>query len=582
MLSDLTVRAWYDVAGRRTKFFDGADTLRYTYGSDGLLATLSVQWLAAGFGPDTFRFFWDGVGRRDSVVYLRPQATVTFGYDRDSHLRLVCAHHAGNTDPGDYLEHRVRYPVFDRDGQALSYSRSAGGGVTSSCADGPGGYVESHTFQYDARHQMRSNGANTYTFDGAGNRLTRRGPGIEDSLQFTAHSNRVWRSLTLAGTVSTTFQHDSNGSRRIEVPSTIDGEWRLYYYNSLGQMTGHKALIYTGGGTNWVGGSTKCKYDALGRRIRDCGEAPNTPTHYAGFDGDNVIRLVGGLDWQFVHGPGTDDPLVASYYVGGTTYRRYYYLTDGGGRQIAFTDSLGNNAMTAYDAPFTEKGGNQAGAIDESQGFGNNRAESPGAPKLSFYRNRYYDQNTGRWTQEDPIGIAGGVNLYQFAGNNPVAYTDPFGLCIWDGCVVEAMAIGMVAFGGVRMVANLVSGKPATEGVAMDMVSGAAGAVSPAPPAGRIAGAIGAAEGAVATGANGSVRVASRAEANIAARIWAGIGGKALRDTHAGQVGSRIIGRMSADETRVARFAAPKPNGTTAANLESKITGSNMHVVVDP
>jgi len=30
--------------------------------------------------------------------------------------------------------------------------------------------------------------------------------------------------------------------------------------------------------------------------------------------------------------------------------------------------------------------------------------------------------------QEDPIGIAGGVNLYLYAGNNPAMLTDPFGL----------------------------------------------------------------------------------------------------------------------------------------------------------
>ncbi|MGH7930615.1 MAG: RHS repeat-associated core domain-containing protein [Candidatus Binatia bacterium] len=46
-----------------------------------------------------------------------------------------------------------------------------------------------------------------------------------------------------------------------------------------------------------------------------------------------------------------------------------------------------------------------------------------------MFRNRAYDSRTGRWTQEDPIGVAGGLNLYQFNGNDPVAYTDPFGLC---------------------------------------------------------------------------------------------------------------------------------------------------------
>jgi hypothetical protein len=31
-------------------------------------------------------------------------------------------------------------------------------------------------------------------------------------------------------------------------------------------------------------------------------------------------------------------------------------------------------------------------------------------------------------TQEDPIGLAGGLNLYGYAGADPVNYTDPFGL----------------------------------------------------------------------------------------------------------------------------------------------------------
>jgi RHS repeat-associated protein len=46
-----------------------------------------------------------------------------------------------------------------------------------------------------------------------------------------------------------------------------------------------------------------------------------------------------------------------------------------------------------------------------------------------FRRNRFYDPVTGRFTQADPIGLAGGVNDYGFAAGDPVNYSDPFGLC---------------------------------------------------------------------------------------------------------------------------------------------------------
>ncbi len=45
-----------------------------------------------------------------------------------------------------------------------------------------------------------------------------------------------------------------------------------------------------------------------------------------------------------------------------------------------------------------------------------------------FLRNRFYDPQTGRFTQEDPIGLAGGLNAYGYANGDPVNYSDPFGL----------------------------------------------------------------------------------------------------------------------------------------------------------
>jgi RHS repeat-associated protein len=48
---------------------------------------------------------------------------------------------------------------------------------------------------------------------------------------------------------------------------------------------------------------------------------------------------------------------------------------------------------------------------------------------LEYRRNRQYDPSAGRFTQEDPIGLAGGLNAYGFAAGDPITFSDPFGLC---------------------------------------------------------------------------------------------------------------------------------------------------------
>lgn len=48
---------------------------------------------------------------------------------------------------------------------------------------------------------------------------------------------------------------------------------------------------------------------------------------------------------------------------------------------------------------------------------------------VSYYRARYYDPQIGRFTGEDPLGLAtAGSNLYEYAYADPVDLTDPLGL----------------------------------------------------------------------------------------------------------------------------------------------------------
>ena len=47
---------------------------------------------------------------------------------------------------------------------------------------------------------------------------------------------------------------------------------------------------------------------------------------------------------------------------------------------------------------------------------------------LHYNRYRYYDSETGRYLRVDPVGIDGGVNLYDYSNSNPITGYDSLGL----------------------------------------------------------------------------------------------------------------------------------------------------------
>jgi RHS repeat-associated protein len=73
-------------------------------------------------------------------------------------------------------------------------------------------------------------------------------------------------------------------------------------------------------------------------------------------------------------------------------------------------------------------------------------------PETGLYLTHYrlYDPNTGRWLNRDPIGEAGGLNLYAYVGGNPVNFVDPTGEFAFFPALVWGAQAAWGAYQGYR------------------------------------------------------------------------------------------------------------------------------------
>ncbi|GLQ32681.1 RHS repeat-associated core domain-containing protein [Litoribrevibacter albus] len=159
------------------------------------------------------------------------------------------------------------------------------------------------------------------------------------------------------------------------------------------------------------------QYDALGRRASKLTEQGKIDYLW---DGDQLIgeHHNGNFRW-YLYEPGTFLP-IALIEQG----RVYHYHLDHLGTPITLTDNQGQIAWQADYSAFgianiaVEQINNpirfQGQYFDQESG-------------LHYNRFRYYDPAIGRFIHQDPIGLAGGINHYQYVPN-PVSWVDPFGL----------------------------------------------------------------------------------------------------------------------------------------------------------
>ena len=149
----------------------------------------------------------------------------------------------------------------------------------------------------------------------------------------------------------------------------------------------------------------------LVRMMHDSRSDPNLLMEY---DGTNVLQA------RYTHGPGIDEPIAVT--KGSSTY---FYYQDGLGSVTDLTDSTGATAKSyAYDAY-----GNileSPGTVEQAYSYTGREFDPESG--LYHYRARAYDSTVGRFTQKDPLGIGGGVNLYVYVKGNPSNRKDPSGL----------------------------------------------------------------------------------------------------------------------------------------------------------
>jgi RHS repeat-associated protein len=222
--------------------------------------------------------------------------------------------------------------------------------------------------------------------------------------------------------------------------------YTLYQYDANGRMSRRERKYAVGGTIQtydffWDG-------DDRLRQVKQ-GAASRFSATYDG-DGLRVTKTdLFSATYTYSRGPG------GVLYDGATTYtpglgHRYtginprFYHSDWVGSTCYLSDSSGNFFPSAlrYDA-FGNRtalaGPNQPTPFQFAGGWGYEAEYSDSTEPylgLSYLEQRYYEPATGRFISRDPIGFAGGLNLYAYCDNDPVDMVDPDGLGgVWIGGV---------------------------------------------------------------------------------------------------------------------------------------------------
>jgi RHS repeat-associated protein len=382
----------------------GGDSTTFGYNVELMMSGITLGGLN-GLGV-SYEYPWshvtDIIQMSDSTV----NASLGRSYNFDGGMRIEGRYH-GSAGTPDWN----RTYSYDMRGQLLGY-------VDSTHTYAPNGGCSRHFQGEECSGYQTSTwvGSGSYAYDSLGNR--------KDSATATGGidpGNRLRRLKNLR------MDYDAAGNltvKRTLKPSDTTQVARRdsLFWSAIGLLDSVHTRDSLGVLTRHGYG-----YDGWGRRVR---KTVGTVTARSLWDGGSLLMdldSAGGRVAEYTYYPGADNPQsVLRHYSGADT--TFYYVKDLPGNITGLVKRTGTGITIAnqYDyTPFGEFTINSASA--PNQLFYAAR-EFDTETQLYYNRARYYDATVGRFVSEDPAGLSAGMNLYIFAGNDPLNRRDPSGL----------------------------------------------------------------------------------------------------------------------------------------------------------
>jgi len=243
-----------------------------------------------------------------------------------------------------------------------------------------------------------------YVFDADGRISSVQSLNNHVSLPAAANAGTADANNRLSQFGTNTFSYDDEG----QIVNVAAGQnTTSYQWDARGRLIG----------ANLPNGSTvQYGYDAMGRLAS---RSINGQTSKYVYSGSSLLlrRDSSGAALDFVNGTTGPEKLLQSG-VGGDLY----FLQDHLSSVIALANGMGSVVEQESYEPF----GNTQGSGLTDYGYIGGRFDPD--TRLLFLNSRFYDPASQRFITEDPIGVAGGLNIFAYAGNDPVNLFDPSGM----------------------------------------------------------------------------------------------------------------------------------------------------------